>query len=658
MASRTRWGLIGLGCAAVLAPDVIDAASRAVATREVRHALDSVSGLSVDTVALGRDRRAVLLGGVRLQTPQGVVTIGRATLQPPSGSDGGLIDSASAASASVALDDIRLTFGNTAVLVPHAEASGSPLSAIDFAALFDQTRPDALLDRLPKLTAAEIRAPAVMVSNHVGDNSNDDPTLTFHDVILSDVAEGRIAALSVKDMTSSGGKPEAGLSFSIGAMKAAHLDVPTILRIVEGSRSDLAEPVRPLLTALSIDAFVLKSNDGDMRLGSFQLGEIRGRPPLTAFADMNRITEKPVAERNPAEIQRFADSAVDILKSFAADRIEADDLTFRSDKDSVSLGLGAAIVEGLEPGRLKLFALERMALSSVPADMMLGRVAVEGYDQSRLVEAVAKEAGATSPGEMSTQFGRLAPTFGTASLRSMRIDAQADDLKGNARQGRRNVIDVPTADLTLRRAAATGTSAVAHMQVIYDIAADAPDAGLHQLVDVGFPHLDVSLDYRSTWSEASRTLSFDQIAFAAQGMGSVGLSTTVGNVAPELFDAPGTETATALAQDVEVRAVRLDLVNAGIADKLWSMAAERAGISVPLLKAEAKGQVEAAVLQTFGNTPAATRVSAAIATFIDQPKTLMISVKAPPGLSVRTVTESGGDRALLDRLEIDAAAGR
>ncbi len=652
--TRARIGIAMFGIGVILAPAVYDAATQAAGAARARQVLASLSGSDVSHLAVEWDRGSMILRHIEVEAPGAHISVGRATLRR-SGTDGiAVFGTAAAATSAVTLDDVKIAIRKAVILIPHLEAKGSPLNGAELAGIFDSQSSDTLPERLSRLSAAELTAAEVILTRAPDAGGTDKAaTLTFHDVALDDLTAGHIGALAIRQITADG----SDLMGSTGAVTASRIDLPQIISIARETRSDRAQPMRPLIGGFSLQGADVKVPDTEMKLASFKIGTVQGRPPLASFADIDALSNKPAAERSAAEEARLSEALGDLARSFAVDRIAADDLGFQATKDAVSFGFGTLLIEGLEPGKVKLATVERFSLSTVPSDMAFGRLTLEGYDQTPLLNSLSQGSLATAPDDLKKQVAHAAPTFAGIALLGMRIDAQSDDLKGNVRQGRRTVIDVPVADLKLNRTADAGTISAAHAQVIYDIAPDVSDPGLQKLLQTGFAHFDVSLDYGSTWSQAARTLSLDRMALAGQGLGSVALSGAFANVAPELFDPAQADRAESLAPDVEVRSVRMDVVDAGLAAKVWSMAAAGAGVSVPLLKAEAKGQVQAAMVQIFGDTPTATRVTKAASAFIDDPKTLTLSAKAPAGMSFRAISETSDPQELFSRLDIGAEAG-
>ncbi len=570
----------------------------------------------------------------------------------------GIIGTASAATAAVTLDNVRLDFGEAIVTIPHMTATGSPLSAAGLADLFDPSESAGLEDRLAKLTADTLTAPEITVIHHPGGNQ-EGMRIVLHDVTLRNVVAGRIGSFSLHDIISSQAPGANGKSLKTAAISASRIDLPLALKIATGSRSDEGLPVQSIVEAFSIEAIDLKSDDVEVKAGSMRSGAMRGRPPLISLSQLQALTNKAAINRSESERHDIAKATFDTVESFAADHVEFRDVALMvSGADLTSLDLGAFIVDGVEPGKVALVAAEGFTLRSKAADATFDRLALDGYDQTRLIDAMKQHDFAMDADTVRVQFSQMMPTLAGLSLRAMKVDAAAENLDGNAHQGTRTVFEVPAVDLKLVTTDDGAGTSAAHARIIYDIAADTVDPGLLIFVEAGIPHLDVSMDYALGWNTSTRRATIDTLSIAADKLASVSVGGTFGHLAAALFDSAHTDAASAAAQDIEVEELHLNLGDAGLAAKAWAWAASKAGISVPLLKAEAKGQVQVALLKAFGNTPTATKLSKALSTFIDEPKTLTLAVKAPAGLNIGAIGRSGGSRDLLDLLQIEAKANQ
>ena len=91
-------------------------------------------------------------------------------------------------------DDIVVTTPQEVYRVKHIELAGSALSSADLAALFDPKNATPIGERLSRLTADQVRIPEVSADETAGEIKT---RRTYRDVVLTNVASGRIATASV-----------------------------------------------------------------------------------------------------------------------------------------------------------------------------------------------------------------------------------------------------------------------------------------------------------------------------------------------------------------------------------------------------------------------------------------------------------------------------
>ncbi|OYW99190.1 MAG: hypothetical protein B7Z14_12645, partial [Bosea sp. 32-68-6] len=93
------------------------------------------------------------------------------------------------AAADFQLDNVRMEFGLVTLSAPKLEVKGSPLEREAFRSLLDIKSGETALARIDRLSAAEIRAPELIVEVAQGKQKQ---VTTYRDVRFSDIRDGQI----------------------------------------------------------------------------------------------------------------------------------------------------------------------------------------------------------------------------------------------------------------------------------------------------------------------------------------------------------------------------------------------------------------------------------------------------------------------------------
>lgn len=655
-----RGALAGLALGLAAAPLWVGWGAQRMAERRLGEVLASVPGATWSFVEAGRGTLAVR--DLRLLTGGAHISIGLVSLPTGAGALPALVGSARAEDGIVALDDVRITLGTTLVVVPHLEARGTSLDGAGLRAVLDPASGLSGKERLARFSAAALSAATVVVKGTNESQDRPDDSLTLHDVTLTDIAAGRIGALTSSGLTLPMPKMgEAPGQMSSGRIAITDLDLPLILDIATGSRQASDAPLTPVYTRISVDAFKVVDAHDSFDLGSFASGAFRARPLLRTVADSVALADKPFSTQTPEEQRALVATAVDAAKSFALDRIELRGLAFvNHSSEQVDAKLDRFLIADYRVLNVGVVAANGFALQTKDADIAFDNVRIDGYDQSAAVNTFVAMLMRTGLNDVQDQAFGLRPRLASTALDNLRIAVPSPNRAGNSPDGSSILVDVPTFSIGVAdKLDGSGVDSSAHLQVTMPLPSSSKNPALASVAQAGISGIDLRSDYAASYGTATQMLNLDRFAVEFKDLASLSLSAVLGNVSPDLFNAAkGTPAAEEAAQQISFRNLSVSLQDSGLFDKVFKAVASTANMSVPLLKAETKGQVQVAVQQALGATPSATKITQAVSTFIDNPRSLRISVKAPDGLSLRDAAAVADPQSLLGKLEIEAVANQ
>jgi hypothetical protein len=178
------------------------------------------------------------------------------------------------------------------------------------------------------------------------------------------------------------------------------------------------------------------------------------------------------------------------------------------------------------------------------------------------------------------------------------------------------------------------------------------------LASLGYAKLELTMTIAASYHAADKTLSLDDFTIEGAQMGSIGFKAAFTDVGPQLFGADSGARLQAMLE-AGVASVELKLVNAGLFEKALAYTAKQQNVSVDEVRKQWSTMAGTVAPVMLGGDPGGLALGAETQTFIADPKSLRIGVKAKSGAlkagDFMTITDLGDFAAKLD---ISAAANR
>ena len=181
-----------------------------------------------------------------------------------------------------------------------------------------------------------------------------------------------------------------------------------------------------------------------------------------------------------------------------------------------------------------------------------------------------------------------------------------------------------------------------------------PSPAIRNLRALGLDAIVGSASLEGNWSPAKRELSVERLGIAVQNLGSITLSGSLANVAPEIFTETGAVVHQHWAQAL-VKTMSVVIQNTGLYERAVARTAKNTGQPVE----EVRKQVATASAQSIRQLTAGIAdktVPDALIRFFEAPRSLSISIQPKPGASLpfSALLARGGMATFTDKVQVKA----
>lgn len=571
---------------------------------------------------------------------------------------GGMLGAALAqAPGEVTLTDLVITTAPATYRLPRAVFAGVSLSRDELARLMDPNGAEPAAARLARLNARQVTIPELVIEQQVAGGR---AVTTYRDVVLRDVAGGRIGSLATPGgtVTADGANAPSG---TYGAVTGTDLDLPGILALYTERAGAAPAPLRRLYGALTLQDMTLRDPKGfEVRLARAEARDVQGRPtPESWNGTLARLAEiKPEAKPTPEQTQRMMGALADVLDAFEIGGAEMTGLVVRdTGKANTEVKVARLAYAGGTAERRSDARVEGVEVTAPDARVAIGRLQVMGFSYGSSLRAAA-EMGGRKPEEMSgAELRRLIPQLGTIRVEDVRLEGPDPSAPAGAGAPMRYALRALelTAD---RQVNAIPTNIRYSLQGLsLSLPPDTSDAGLKTLIDLGYRDLDISMLVAATWEEAAGEVALQEVSLRGAEMGTVTLRGTLGGVGRDAFN-PDSAVATVALLGATAKSLNVVVENTGLFDKVLASESRRQGKPAEAIRREYAGAAAVGIPAVLGNSAAARSIGQAVARFVAAPKRLTVSLRAkePAGFGFADFAALNQPTEVLDRLDVSAIA--
>jgi hypothetical protein len=556
----------------------------------------------------------------------------------------------------IVLENVSLQQGASTYTAKRIVFSGVTSTRVEIEAIFDGGSREPLATRLSRITAKRIEIPELLIESQAGAYRD---RLAYHNLVASDVSQGRIATLTAEAGNVEVQGPDK-VRWAQKKLTMTGVALADLTRIYFEKAGSQATPAKIYETAVIEDVEYQVSDGPVLRVARGSARDVLMRPTeeswsatLSLAAAMAEI-DKP----STAESKRLGAALADLLGAFEIGLLDLQGLEIQGrseDGEPVSLRLDRIAYTGAagQPADLRF---EGFGLSTKEGRASLATLAFTGFSFRSTLEGI-KELSGKPPAEIdASMLRRLIPTIGTMRVSGLDIDAPDEKSKGPIPERIR--LSVKDMELTADKPVNGVPTNIrfATRDWVMPLPENSEDEGIKNLLGLGYKSIIWSATTAASWHEDEKEIRIHEISTTAAGMLNFKVSGTIGNVTMDVFNP---DTAVAMVAALGATAKRLDvtLENDGFFERYLAQEARKARKSPEALRREYGSAAAIAVPVILGNSEQAKTIGRALAKFVARPTRLRIAARAKnaDGVGIADVMSVATPSAILESLEIEAA---
>lgn len=513
---------------------------------------------------------------------------------------------------------------------------------------------------LATLDATSITVPEITVnvaSQSKGESK--DATLTFTDLLLKDVVDGKAASISLGgiDLVAD------DATFAFGAISAANLDIAGILGVYGLVDAAGQTELTTIYTDLVSEGGTLESEEVTCSFGGVTGAEFKARPLKTSFAEIVAIgqaMEDEGDEVDPATMGRFLKMYADVLTAFETSDVNFEGLDCNGLDDEgrpMTFSVAGMTMGGMTPGVYPSIVMDGLAIEVEGDGMMsLDNFTFKPMDLSTTIATMESAPDMVDEAWLEQNARALIPAMEGLSFAGLDIDIPDPDNDDARIQAKVGEFDLSLASYLNGIPTDIDLSAA---QIQAAIPADTGDETFEQLRALGITDINAGFRFAAAWDQATETVAIEEVSISGVDLASVVLAGTIANATEAMFSLDMDESMMA-GMALAVRNLDLTVTDAGLSDIILAVVAAEQGADPATLRPVFAGLAQGTVISMMAGAADAAKLGDAINQFVSgNAKTLMIGIEAKtePGLTMMDFMEAEEDpTSLLGKVNISAEA--
>jgi hypothetical protein len=513
-------------------------------------------------------------------------------------------------------------------------------------------------DQLASLNATSITIPELTAVFTVEGTGGGTSTVTYRDIVLTNVKDGRADKLSV----GSGETSSQGETTTYKSISADGFDMKRLLEFTGIVKGDPAAPMAPIYTSGDSTGSTQSGPLYSCTFGGSHAGQLEARPVKVAFADVLAAIEKFKGSDTPPPeaLNTIVGYGVDLLRSFrgGGGTVGSVDCTVPADAP-VTIKMAGATTGDFESGVYPKIQVNGIAVDAgAMGNGSLGEFIFKPLDLNPALNALEAAAGQLNEAWFDANWRLLIPSWDGFSFNNFALDVTTPETPADpstgmpARPSERVQAKVANFDLSMGQYM-TGIPtdiSLTSSGIEVPLPQDSTDPQITTLLAAGLTGVNMGFDAVAKWDEAAKQINLSKLAISAVDLGSMSISATVGNATEQLF-AVDPNVAMASGFALTVKDVTINVTDDGLGKIVWPLAASEQGITdVDAYRQQMAGFAEGLAIQLIGPTDAARQLGAALSAFVTGGKgeiTINIKSKDPAGLPIAMFIAAQNDPSIL-----------
>lgn len=544
--------------------------------------------------------------------------------------------------------------------IPTIEAVDSNVDEATLRAIFTGNVVDNA-DALAGLSATSITIPEITLSTATTvDGEVTEATVTFSDLVLSDVADGVAASVTLAGMTADAGDNG---SAEFGALSASSLNIGGMLGmygLVDSGQTEL----ETIYTDFNFEGGTFEAPEVSCTMGSMTAAEFKARPFKYSFAEIMALSEELEAAEDetpsPEVMGKALRMYVDLFTAFESSPVEFAGFDCSGVDDegrNLTFQVAGMSMDGMRPGIYPTISLDGFDIE-VEGDgsVQVGNVTFKEMDLSAPIAAIEGAPEAIDEAWLTANARSLIPAFAGFSFSDIAIDVPDPETEGGRIKASVGAFDLTLADYLNGIPTDLLTTA---SNIIVDLPENSDDPQLQQLIALGVTNIDAGFTIDASWNEADDTIAVDEVSVTGADLATVKLAGTIANATEALFAIDENEAMMA-AMAVAVSQLKLDVTDDGLSDIILASVAAEQGSDAATMRPVFAGLAEGTIVGLLAGAAEAQKVGAAINAFVSGKAkylTIEMTAKEPPGLGMMDFMAAESDpTVLIGKVTIDATA--
>jgi len=546
------------------------------------------------------------------------------------------------------------------LMVPTVEIVDGNLNEGAVRGLF--TGAPGALDPLSTLTAKSVSIPEITVTYKLDTDGTAPVTITYRDLVLSDVVDGVAASATVGSADISGG----GVAGQFGEMSVGRFDLGGLLGFYglassTASGTDMKEVYSDF--RFSGGTF---GTEGlfSCTLGAAEIGSFSARPLKTNMADIQSlILEAEAAQKDgtpvdPAKVKQIVLFYTDLLTAFSSTPMTFDGFSCAGKDDKgqdMTIATGAMNIGGFKPAVYPEFSLDDFKVDmDGTGHVHFGNFTWKQMDFSTAI-ATLEAAATLDEAYFTANWRKLIPAMDGFSVTDLDVDVPDTEKPDQRVKGTMGSFDATLGNYV------NGIPANISLSLgnfILPITEEMTDLPVQDLLAAGITQLDISLGTRLAWDQASSTIKVSDVLIDLGSLGKINMSGTFGNATDALFS-DDENAALMAAQMITLKDVTLEVEDRGIGQLAFAAGAKEAGQPEESFRTAVAGMAQGMTLAFLGNTNEALTAAQQLGTFLQGSShlKLVITAKDETGIGLADLAAAEQNPAVLaGKLDVVAEA--
>lgn len=555
---------------------------------------------------------------------------------------------------------VPATESDISIDIPTIDAFDSNVDDETLRAIFSGNVVDNA-DALAGLTATSITIPEItLLATTTIDGEASEASVTFTDLVLSDITDGTAASVTLAGMSLDAGDNGSG---DFGSLTASGLDIGGVLGLYGLVDAGGQTELETIYSDLSFEGGSFESPEISCTIGAATVGEFKARPLKYSFGEIIALVESLESQGDdpsPEVIGDLLRMYVDLFTAFESDPTEFGGFECSGVDEAgrpLDFSIAGMSMDGMSPGTYPSFSMDGLDIN-VEGDgsVQLGNFTFKAMDLSGPIAAIEAAPDAIDEAWFMANARALIPSFEGFSFSDVAVDVPDPEADGERIQA-----SISAFDLTLgeyRNGIPTDLLTTAS-NIVVQFPEDSDDEQVQQLLAIGVTNIDAGFTIDASWNEAENAIAIDDISITAANLATVKLAGTIANATQALFAVDENEALMA-AMGVAISKLKLDVTDMGLSDIILARVAADQGSDPATMRPVFAGLAQGTIVGMLAGAAEAQKVGDAVSAFISGSAkylTIEMAAKEAPGLGLMDFMAAESDpTVLIGKVTIDASA--